>query len=252
VADFISWFLVTSELTMSESSPNSSRVAWGRGGPIPPGWVKVVTYGSATEAELYSGILAAQGINSQVFGANTNAVDWFWQGFNDVDLLVQEGEVEQAKDLLSKAPGDGLEPAEEPKGAPPAADEAGNSLLPVGAFENIRRMRDAQAVLASARIDAYGPRLVLRGDRAAGVGKRFILRVAEKDLESARSVLAEEADEDRDEPRCPKCGSWSVIPRNVVLGGLAKMMGLNELAQFECSSCNYRGGAAEFLNHDGE
>ncbi len=185
---------------MSESDPNSSRIAWGRGGPIPPGWVKVVTYGSATEAELYSGILAAQGVNSQVFGANTNAVDWFWQGFNDVDLLVQEADVEHAKDILSKASGDGLEPAEEPKDAPPAADEAGNLLVPVGAFENVRRMRDAQAVLASGGIDAYGPRLVLRGNGAAGVGKRFILRVTEKDLESARSVLAEEAEEDRDEP----------------------------------------------------
>jgi hypothetical protein len=237
---------------MSESSPNLSRIAWGRGGPIPPGWVKVVTYGSATEAELYSGILAAQGINSQVFGANTNAVDWFWQGFNDVDLLVQEADTEQAKDILSKASGDEFEPAEEPKEAPPAADDAGSLLVPVGAFENVRRMRDAQAVLASARIDAYAPRLVLRGARAAGVGKRFILRVTEKDLESARSVLAQEAEEDRDEPQCPKCGSWSVMPRNVFLGSLAKLVGMNERAQFECSSCNYRAVAAEFLKHDGE
>jgi hypothetical protein len=237
---------------MSEPNPNSDSIAWGRGGPIPPGWVKVVTYGSATEAELYSGILAAQGVNNQLFGANTNAVDWFWQGFNDVDLLVEEADAEQAKDILSQASDDEFEPAEEPKDAPPAADDAGNLLVPVGAFENVRRMRDAQAVLASAGIDAFGPRLVLRGERAAGVGKRFVLRVTDKDLGSARSVLAEEADEDRDEPRCPKCGSWSVMPRNVVLGSLAKLVGMDERVQFECTSCNYRAGAAEFLNRDGE
>ena len=157
---------------MSESNPNSSRVAWGRGGPIPRGWVKVVTYGSATEAELYAGILAARGLTVR-YSAQPNAVDWFWQGFNDVDLLVQEGEVEQAKDILSNASGDGFEPAEEPKDAPPAADEAGNLLVPVGRVQKRQEIRDAQAVLASAGIDAYGPRLVLRGDRTAEVWQAF-------------------------------------------------------------------------------
>lgn len=237
---------------MAESGSNSDTVVWGRGGPIPPGWVKVVTYGSATEAELYAGILAAEGIECQVFGANTNAVDWFWQGFNDVDLLVPEAEVEHAKDVLSKSSSDGLEPAEEPKGTPPPADEDGNLLVPVAGYENIRRLRDAQAVLASAQIDAFGPRLVLRGDRPAGVGKRFILRVAEKDLESARQILADEAEQDRDEPRCPKCGSWSVTPRNVLRASLAKLVGQKAQEQYECSSCHYRGSAAEFLSRNGE
>jgi hypothetical protein len=233
--------------SMRESDYDAKGVERRRRGPIPAGWVKLVTCGTANEAELIAAVLAGEGIGAQVFGANINAVDWFWQVFNDVDLLVQESDVERAREVLSRTSNDDVEPAEEAVGSAPPCDEEGRLLVPVGAFENIRNLRDAQTVLASARIDAYAPRLVLRGDRAAGVGKRFILRVAEGDLEKAKVLLAEEAEENRDEPRCPRCGSWRVTRRTSLPMHLADLVGLAGPGEIQCNSCDYRADAAEFL-----
>jgi hypothetical protein len=237
---------------MRDADSHVKAVERHRRGPIPAGWVKLVTCGTANEAELIAAVLAAEGIQAQVFGANINAVDWFWQVFNDVDLLVQEREAQRAHETLSRASNDDVEPAEEPAGSMPPSDEQGKLLVPVGAFDNVRNLRDAQTVLASARIDAYAPRLVLRGDRTAGVGKRFILRVAEEDLEKARSLLVEEAEENRDEPRCPRCGSWRVTRRTSFPMHLADLVGLAGPGEIQCDSCNYRADAAEFLKRADE
>lgn len=218
-------------------------------GPIPPGWVKLLTLGNPSEAELFSAVLATEDIPSQVFGANTSAVDWFYQMFNDVDLIVMEADVDRARQVLAAAKTDAVEPAQEPAEAPPPKDEQGNPLVPVDGYERVADLRDAQVILASSQIDSYGPRLVLRGEKPAGTGKRFVLRVAENDLERAREILAEEADEDDGEPRCPKCGSWQVVERKGVLGSLASLVGAEGRSWYECHSCHYRGHAGEFLNH---
>ena len=237
---------------MGEPLPYANPDLQGRAGSILPGWVKLVTCGNANEAELYSAVLAAEGIRSQVFGANINSVDWFWQVFNDVDVIVHESDLERAKEILSRESNNDVEPAEEPADAPPAKDERGRLLVPVAAFSNRGELRDARVVLASQEIDAYVPRMVLRGDRPAGVGKRFVLRVAESDLQRAKTVLAEETEENRDEPRCPKCGSWSAFSTNGILKGLASLVGMGGPRGFECRSCHYRGDESEFLGRGEE
>ena len=73
---------------MRESANDAKGVEPRRGGPIPAGWVKLVTCGTANEAELLAAVLAGEGIGAQVFGANINAVDWFWQVFNRSEELV--------------------------------------------------------------------------------------------------------------------------------------------------------------------
>lgn len=109
-------------------------------------------------------------------------------------------------------------------------------------------LRDAQTLLASERMKAYGPRLVMRGKSPPGEGRRFILRVAEKDLPAAQALLEEESQEDRDQPRCPRCRAWRVHPQRSFFKGLAGVVGLGgEPATMECHSCHYRGPAAEFL-----
>ena len=181
-----------------------------------------------------------------------------WTGFgralDDLDLLVQEGEVEQAKDILSNASGDGCEPAEEPKDAPPAADEAGICLpAPVGGYENVGRMRDAPAVQASAGVDTKSTRLVLRGDR----GPRELASVLSWRL---RNIIWNRPG--RCWPRkLKRTGRNRGAQMRIVecddkeccsLKYAGQLVGLNERAECECTSCNYRAGTAEFLNHDGE
>ena len=195
-------------------------------------------------------VLANEGIRSQIFGANINQVDWFWQVFNDVELIVQEADAQRAKDVLSRTTLDDVEPADEPENGPTPMDEHGNLLAPVAAYETPADLRDGQTVLASEHIAAYGPKLVMRGDKPSGTGRRFILRVAERNLEAAQALLAEEADENKDEPRCPKCGSWQVISRAGLLKDLASAAGLSGPGDCECLSCHYRAPAAHFLQRE--
>jgi hypothetical protein len=213
---------------------------------VPVGWVYLRTFGAADEAELCAALLGAEGIEAQVFGARANVVDWFWQVFNRVDLIVRETDVARAEEVLSQKPVDDLEPAEEPPNAPPPADENGRALVQVAAFETAVAMRDAQTILASEKIDSYTPRLVRRGERPAGVGKRIVLRVTQEHLAAARKLLAEQAKEDEDQLRCPKCGSWSVSSRKGFLTGLAGVVGLGGPVEAECNVCHYRGEESEF------
>jgi len=232
----------------SDVKPSTPR----RGGPAPAGWIKLVTCGTANEAELIAAVLWAHGIQSHVFGTNINSVDWLWQVFNDVDLIVQETDLERAKEALSRASLDDVEPAEEPADAPPPTDSKGRPLVPVAAFDNRMDLRDAQTLLASERIAAYAPRLVLRGDRPAGTGNRFILRVTEENLEKARSLLAEQTAEERDQPRCPRCGSWRVMVRKSILSELARVTGLGGPDECICLSCQFHGSAQEFMLREDE
>jgi hypothetical protein len=232
---------------MSESTSNSEAFAHSSGGTAPAGWVKLASYGIANEAELHAAVLAAEGIETQVFGANLSLVEWGWQSFIDVDLMVPQADAQRAREVLSRASIQDVEPAQEPEDAAPPVDEQGRALVPVAAFDNPTALRDAQTILASARIAAYAPRLVLRGEKPPGVGKRFVLRVAEQDLGSAQSLLAREAQEDQDEPHCPRCGSWRTISRKTLLQGLAGLVGRGGPAQIECLSCHYVGDATEFL-----
>jgi hypothetical protein len=228
---------------MREPSFDAESIAQRHGVPTPVRWVKLDTYGAFNQAELNAAILAGEGIPTQVFGANTNAVNWLWQAFNDVELMVPEADAQRAKEILDRSWSNEVEPAEEPADAPPPADQQGRLLVSVAAFDNPADLRDAQTVLASQNIVSFGPRLVLRGDRPAGVGKRFILRVDEDDLDAARTLLAEEAQESSDQPRCPRCRSWRVTRR----WNLLMAVGLGGSGEFECDACHYRGAAAEFL-----
>lgn len=108
---------------MNPSSPDEQTATSHRGGAIPPGWVKLATYGAADEAELVVAVLAAVGIEATVFGANVNSVDWFWQVFNDVDLIVPEEDVDRARQALSRLDLPDVEPAEEPANAPSPVDK---------------------------------------------------------------------------------------------------------------------------------
>jgi hypothetical protein len=132
-------------------------------------------------------------------------------------------------------------------GVPPPVDEQGNALAVIGMYGSYREMSDAQTVLASARIRAFVPPMAPRGDRPAGVGKRFVLWVAETDLNRAKALLADEAQDDTGEPRCPKCGSWRILQPESLIGGLAALVGLGHERQFECLACHYRGAPSEFL-----
>ena len=111
-------------------------------------------------------------------------------------------------------------------------------------------MREAQTLLASARVNAFLPPIIPRGDRPAGEGKRFILRVAEDDLPRAQSLLTHENPQDNDpeDLHCPKCGSWRVYPVSHFWQGMATTVGLapKPLAEVDCLVCRYRGPKSEF------
>jgi hypothetical protein len=231
---------------MSETTSNDEMAEPSSRKAVPPGWVKLTTFGLAGDAELSAAILAAQGIESEVFGANTNNVDWFWQMFNDVDLIVRIEDAPKAREILANPNLRDLEPVAEPAGE--LTDEKGRRLVQVAAYDNAIDLRDAKTVLDSAGMTVFVPRLVLRGDRPAGVGNRFIVRVAEDDVEKATRLLEQEADDDKDQPRCPQCGSWRVRPVKGFIGEIAGAFGLGKgPTEMVCGACKYRGEAGEFL-----
>jgi hypothetical protein len=240
-------FVATIQIAMSEL-PADDVVADESSGSALAGteMVRIGRYSITYEAELRAAVLNAEGIRTEIFGANINAVDWLWQGFNPVDLLVPRADAERAGEILARTAGDDLEPAAVAEGAAEPVDERGNKLLPVGAYENVHDLLDAQTVLASAGVRAFAPAMKPRGDRPAGVGKRFVLRVPEGEVAQARAMLAEEASEDRDDPRCPKCGSWRVYLPETLLGGMAHLVGIGHGPMAECLACHYRADAAEF------
>jgi hypothetical protein len=117
-------------------------------------------------------------------------------------------------------------------------------------------MRDASTVLAAARVRFHLPTLAPRGDRPPGEGARFVVRVAEEDLERAQSVLeeAEEESADEQDPRCPRCSAWRVHPirSGGLLRGIGRALGLGkplpfEGEGFECLACRHQGPREEFI-----
>jgi hypothetical protein len=215
-----------------------------------PGWIKLQSYNSAIEADFHAAMLGEANIPTQVLGADMNNVMWFWAGFNPVDVYVAEADVERATEILKNRPADDLEPDEDFLKSPPPTDRHHRPLIVVAAFDNVHDLRDAQIVLASADIPCLAPPLVPRGNRPAGQGKRFTLRVAQDDLQKAQSVLSEEAEEDSDQPRCPNCGSWQVHTFSGLLKGIAELAGKNQPHETaECDVCHYRGELDKFLPH---
>jgi hypothetical protein len=219
--------------------------------------VRVGRYANSEEAELRASALAEEGIPSQVFNANVNSLGIPYAGFADVELHVRQEDAQRAAEVLARdAAENDLEPQEPSPSDPPPTDEDGNllNLVPVVAFDSVRLMRDAQTILSSARIRTYPPTLVPRGDRPPGEGARFILRVADDDLDRARNVLAEAdadaaSDEDDDAGRCPRCRSWRVFPVSQFWKGLAATFGFGPEPQplMECLACKYVGPKEEFI-----
>jgi len=214
----------------------------------PDGWVKLALYGTAMEAEFHAAILGNEGIATKILGANLNTVDWFWERFNRVEMFVPRADVQRAIQILANAPHDELEPVAGGENDPPPADKDGKPLVRLAAYETLSELRDAQTTLGSARISTLAPPLAPRGDKPPGKGKRFILWVAENDLQSAKSVLADEAAEDNDQPRCPQCGSWRVHEISGLLSSLAQLAGYDSRPQeAECAACRFRAELSEFL-----
>jgi hypothetical protein len=222
--------------------------------------VTVARCANGAEAELYAGALADAGIPAHVLNRNTNALGAY-VGAADVEVQVLESDAGRARDLLNAVQNpDELEPADEADDPPPADDEGRPlALAVVAAYDHAGAMRDAATILAAANVRAYTPRLVPRGDRPPGQGKRFVLRVQEDDADRARSVLEAAAEEDaaeggaEDEPRCPKCRSWRVYPiGGGVLQAIGKLFGRPAVPEgFECLACGHRGEKAKFLARRG-
>jgi hypothetical protein len=217
--------------------------------------VRVGRYANSEEAELRASALAAEGIPSQVLNANVNSLGIPYAGFADVELHVRQEDARRAAEVLAcDAAEDDLEPQEPSPTDPTLTDDDGNELhlIPLVAFDSVRLMRDAQTVLSSARIRTYPPALAPRGARPPGQGARFILRVAEDDLERARRVLteadADAASEDENEGRCPRCRSWRIFPVSQFWKAVAAMVGMGPKPQplMECLACKYVGPKEEF------
>jgi hypothetical protein len=231
---------ITSDETVSGEQPLGSSDA--------DKLVVLARFNTANEAELCAAVLEGEGIHAEVFGANFNEGNWYWQGSNSVELNVRAGDVERAAEILANTGDDDLEPDDEAEAAAPAVDEQGRELVPAVAFETVAAMRDAQTVLASAKIASYVPRLVPRGDRPPGVGARFVVKVAIDDLEHAQDLLAEEARDDSEDPRCPKCSSWRVHPKSSMINEIAGVVGLKKPPTvMECLACGYKGATGEFV-----
>lgn len=209
--------------------------------------VKFAEYGLPEQAELDASVLRREGIPAQVFGAHAGSLGFFYQGFNSVELHVRCEDVERATQTLARLKSEDLEPADDSPDVTPAVDDFGQPLVIAAAFDNVRALRDAQAILASAHISSVLPVLAPRGDRPPGIGKRFVLRVADPDAERARHLLCDDAD-DRAEPRCPRCASWrtySIVP---FWKSLAAMFHLTDKPrkEVECLACHHTGPEAEF------
>ncbi len=111
-----------------------------------------------------------------------------------------------------------------------------------------RAMHEAAMVLESSHVAVLMPHLAPRGDRPAGEGPRFVLRVQADDVERAQGML-NRASEDReeDELRCPKCGSYTVhVNKYEFTNFLLGFAGKGKPVDCECMKCHYKGDPAEF------
>ena len=199
-------------------------------------------------AGMVAGELSGAGIIAQVIDQNTEALGPYAPG-SDVKVVVLMEDAGRAKEVLELIDSDEVEPAEEPANAPPPADEMG---LPVrlavaAAFDNPPAARRRHAPCRVA-LRPFLPALVARGERPAGEGRRFLLRVREEDLERAEAVLEEAEAGDEDEPRCPRCRSWRVFRQTSLLGEVGRFFGFGRSTppRYECLACRHLGGEAEF------
>jgi hypothetical protein len=166
---------------------------------------------------------------------------------------VQSDDAGRAAEILARSTED-LEPAEETASEKATATDPASDpnqtqpLVVAAAFDSVRALLDAQVVLASANIRFVAPVLAPRGDRPPGTGKRFILRVVKDDLPRAQSLIWEQ--DDMEDPRCPKCGSWRVFPDATWLETLSEITGLGHKPpkKYECLACKFHGTEAEFFN----
>lgn len=198
---------------------------------------------STAEAELCVGELADAGIPAHVLNQHTSGLGPY-SGGSEVEVQVRRQDAARAAEVLALVTSDDVEPADEP---PTPVDETGAPvpLAVAAAYDHPSLLRDAVTHLAAASVEAFPPRLVPRGDRPAGEGKRFLLRVREDDLDRARAVLADaEGDAgDDEEPRCPQCRAWRVY--KISPGFWRDLFGLGrkpgEPEQYLCLACKYRG-----------
>ncbi len=221
---------------------------------LPGGMVTVGRYGNPLQASLPAAELAAEGILNCVLNGNVNSLGIPYAGLSEVELQVLEKDAERAREVLDRINADDLEPGPEPAHAVAPHDDQGVPLKleMVAAFDHLRGMRDAQTLLASARIVSYPPPLIRRGDAPPGEGNRFLLRVAADDVERARLLLRDnksEADADEEaDLRCPKCGSWRTYPISHSIKSLLAAVGLavHPVTETECLACKHRGPTSDF------
>lgn len=212
--------------------------------------VTVGRYANSMEAAMHVSRLESEGITCITANSNVSNLGIPYSGFTTVDVQVDSVDAARALEILQTNP-DELEPAEG-SDVPAALDENGQplTLVEAGRYESVQQLRSAETVLASSRVRTFAPILVNRGSRPRGTGRRFVLRVAEDDLERAQSLLkkAEADDADDDDPRCPECDPWRVYPVGAFWQSLGAMFGLARppQKQIECLACRHRGTPEEF------
>lgn len=212
----------------------------------PLGLVKLVGYTGSfaeTRASIFATALIAEGISPKVIGGDFGGM---YLSFHEVSLYVRANDFEQAQVVLARTSLDALEPVAGLADATPS-DTAGIPLAPIGAYESIHSLLDAQAILASKNIKSFLPKLEPRGGRPIGVGKRFILRVEQRDFDAAKSLLADQADEDRDKLRCLRCRSFRVHDCSSLFFVLLRVAGLSTRpVHCRCNACGYESNECDF------
>jgi len=200
------------------------------------GWMKIARYANNEDAEIDAAELRANGFQAQVFGAKSTNLNAAYQAADDVELWVPDKEAQRASEFLKRAAAKTPEPPQESEETQGDVDQKGRALVLAGEYETARELRDAETLLASARIATF----------VATRESSFILRVANEDLDAAQELLAEEV-EDADEPKCPKCGSWRTHAVSSFFAEIASAFGSKATAKMtECLACQYRGPTAEF------
>ncbi len=226
-----------------------------------PVWKTLHCFYSEIEAQLLANELDAHSIRSQIMNGNAKNVFSLYGSMVKVELQVPSDQLEQAKLILSEhlrpENKDLLEPAEPDDALQTRtaqdADGQAVQLLAVASYESARAMQEAALVLETARIEPYLPQLISRSDAPAGVGPRFVLRVAENDLSRARQALSPESagdDEDElgDDPQCPRCGAWNIYEiKHEISNMILSLVGKSKPEQCECLKCHYMGDRGEFL-----
>ena len=224
---------------MSRTDPND------RHPPPPGGLVRIARYGNADDAELDAMELRARGFEASVLGGNYASLNEFHQGYHQVELLVPEAQAERAREFL-RAAAKSPEPPEQSEEEQGNADEKGRPLVVAAEFEDVRQLRTAETALGAADIACVSA-------ARSSDGPRYVLRVAEPDLDAALQALADEADDSADDPQCPQCGSWRIHAVSSFFAEIASAFrGEQRPRSMQCLACKYRGPAEEFWPASGE